>query len=118
MLRGVNDRFYYALRDDGAASDTLYCLNIEYGENEKLKDKETGEAYLMLIAINESIPAPYTGEILALELDPLNDIDVESLHHDNTILDEWEDKMDYIYLIDGRLNLFKLCLHRECENVF
>ena len=55
---------------------------------------------------------------MALELDPLNDNDVESLHHDNDIKDEWEDKKDLIYLIDGRHNLFKLSIHRECDSVF
>ena len=61
----------------------------------------------------EAIPAAYTGEIIAFELDPLNTNDVESYYHDNTTLDEWQDKIDRIYLIDGRLNLFKLELQRE-----
>ena len=28
MLRGLSDKFYYALRDDGAASDTLAVLKF------------------------------------------------------------------------------------------
>ena len=100
MLRGLRDKFYYALRDDGAASDSLMQLDfmIEKGK---------------LIHSNEPIPAAYTGEILALELDPLNANDVESYYHDNEQLDVWNDKFDQIYLIDGRLNLIKIALERE-----
>ena len=100
MLRGLSDKFYYALRDDGAASDSLAVLKFS------IKDEK-------LTYENESIPAAYTGEILAFELDPLNTNDVESYYHDNKLLDEWQDKLDRIYLIDGRLNLFKLELQRE-----
>ena len=28
MLRGLSDKFYYALRDDGAASDTLAVVKF------------------------------------------------------------------------------------------
>ena len=28
MVRGLNDKFYYALRDDGAASDSLAVLKF------------------------------------------------------------------------------------------
>ena len=43
MLRGLSDKFYYALRDDGAASDTMQVVkfSFEYDEsnqsNKKLK---------------------------------------------------------------------------------
>ena len=95
VIRGLNDNFYYALRDDGAASDSLFRLKIELEDGE-LVDK------------HEVIAAPCTGEILALELDPLNSNDVESFYHDNANLDEWKDKLDRIFIIDGRLTLFKL----------
>ena len=36
MLRGLNDKFYYALRDDGAASDTLYKLAIEFDKDHSI----------------------------------------------------------------------------------
>ena len=100
MLRGLSDKFYYALRDDGAASDTLSKIKFSV---------EKGK----LVYLDESIPAAYTGEILAFELDPIHTNCVESLYHDNTKLDEWQDKLDRIFLIDGRLNLFKLELQRE-----
>ena len=102
VLRGLNDNFYYALRDDGAASDSVFLLKfiIKNGKFE---------------FIDDVIPAPSTGEILALELDPLNSNDVESYYHDNDNLDEWKDKLDRIYIIDGRMTLFKLCLEREVK---
>ena len=76
MLRGLSDKFYYALRDDGAASDTLSKIKFSV-ENRKL------------VHLDEPIPAAYTGEILAFELDPLHTNCVDSLYHDNTKLDEW-----------------------------
>lgn len=54
---------------------------------------------------------------MALELDPLNSNDIESYHHDNDSLDEWQDKLDRIWIIDGRLNLFKLQLEREVRTI-
>ena len=102
MLRGLRDKFYFALRDDGAASDSLQVFDFFVNDKGSLEH------------ISEPIPAPYTGEILALELDPLNTNDVESYYHDNELKDEWYDKFDRIYLIDGRLNLFQLSLEREC----
>ena len=100
VLRGLNDNFYYAMRDNGAASDSLYLLKFE------IKDGR-------LEGTSEVIAAPCTGEILALELDPQITNDVESFYHDNDMLDEWKDKTDQVYVIDGHLNLFKLCLERE-----
>ena len=105
MLRGLRDKFYFALRDDGAASDSLQVFDFFVNEKGSLEH------------ISEPIPAPYTGEILALELDPLNTNDVESYYHDNELKDEWYDKFDRIYLIDGRLNLFQLSLERECRTL-
>ena len=76
VLRGVSDRIYYALRDTGAASDSLNVIKF------RVKDQA-------LTYVNEAIPAPYTGEILAFEMDPLNSNDVESYYHDNENLEEW-----------------------------
>ena len=106
MLRGLSDKFYYALRDDGAVSDALAVLkfSIKYDESNQSKKKLKFDKY--------TIPAAYTGEILAFELDPLHTNDVESYFHDNTALDEGQEKIDRIYLIDGRLNLFKLELQK------
>ena len=42
----------------------------------------------------EQINAPYNGEILSFEMDPLNSNDVESYFANNEILDEWQDKDD------------------------
>ena len=112
MLRGLRDKFYFALRDDGAASDSLQVFDFDVEE-----EKIDGVIYNLLKATSEPIPAPYTGEILALELDPLNSNDVESYYHDNEAKDEWYDKFDRIYLIDGRLNLFQLSLERECKTL-
>ena len=78
MLRGISNRFYYALRDDGAASDSLHVIKFKVCDESKT-----------LKCFSEAIPAPYTGEILALEMDPLNSNDVESYYHDNENLEEW-----------------------------
>ena len=104
MLRGLSDHFYYALRDDGAASDALFVIKF-YLDLEKCK----------ITYKNEAISAAITGEILAFEMDPLNTNDIESHYHDNDNLEEWEDKIDRIFLIDGRLNLFKFQIERECR---
>ena len=103
-MRGLNDNFYFALRDDGAASDSLFHMKFLFNP------KKHGSKIKVL---QEGIPAPCTGEILALELDPLNSNDVENYYHDNDNLDEWKDKLDKVFVIDGRLTLFKLCLERE-----
>ena len=83
MLRGLNNRFYFALRDPGAASDALHVLSFT-------TDSDTQK----VAVINEPIPAAYTGEILSFELDPLNSNDIESYHQDNDIEDGWLDKLD------------------------
>ena len=81
MLRGLSDHFYYALRDDGAASDALFCIKF-YVDEDKCK----------MTYKNEPISAAITGEILAFEMDPLNTNDIESQFHDNDNMEEWEDK--------------------------
>ena len=87
MLRGLSDKFYYALRDDGAASDTLAVVKF-FVEKKDVEGNDGIEIKLLQFSV-ESIPAAYTGEIIAFELDPLNTNDVESYYHDNTTLDEW-----------------------------
>ena len=58
--------------------------------------------------------ADFTGEILALELDPLNSNDVYSPAYADEMLNADEDRLDRIYLIDNDLNLIKFRLEREC----
>ena len=65
MFRGLADTFYYALRDESAVSDALTKIKF-------VVEKE------ILIAKTEVITYPGTGEILALELDPLNSNDIDS----------------------------------------
>ena len=64
MIRGINDEFYYALKAKGSVGDSLHSVKISM-EDEKM------------IVSDENVPAPYTGEILALELDPFLTNDVE-----------------------------------------
>ena len=78
VLRGLQDHFYFALRDDGAASDSLHVVKFHYNEDAREFDIK-----------NESIPAAYTGEILAFEMDSSITNDVESYYHDNSNLEEW-----------------------------
>ena len=74
VLRGLNDEFYYALKDKGNVGDSLRCIKVNLIDNElKLTD--------------ENIPAPYTGQILALELDPFHTNDIEA-HVDQSEVEE------------------------------
>ena len=67
MRRGINDDFYFARSDEGACSDSLNVLKIT-AEGSKL------------ICTTKQLAGPFNGAILALELDPLNNNDVESSH--------------------------------------
>ena len=65
MFRGLHDTFYYALRDESAVSDALTKIKFTVEKD-------------ILIPKTEVITYPGTGEILALELDPLNSNDIDS----------------------------------------
>lgn len=104
VLRGLNDNFYFARRDDGATSDSLFHLKF------RVNPKKHGSKIKIL---QEGITAPCIGMIIALELDPLNSNDIENFQQDNDYLDEFKDKVDIVYVIDGRLTLFKLSIERD-----
>ena len=53
------------------------------------------------------------GKILALEIDPLCTNDIKSIEHQN--LEECEDRIDNIFVIDSRLNLFKFKIEQKCK---
>ena len=100
MFRGLDDTFYYALRDESAVSDAL--TRIKY-----IVEKE------YLIAKTDVITYPGTGEILALELDPLNSNDIDSRQLYEASANKEKGKDDRLYLIDGQLNLFKLVIEER-----
>ena len=68
MLRGLKDYIYFIRKDEsGTGSDSIQLLKTsvdKYGLKTKI----------------EIATAPYSGEILAFELDPLNSNDVESFY--------------------------------------
>ena len=77
MLRGLKDYIYFIRKDEsGTGSDSIQLLKTsvdKYGLKTKI----------------EIATAPYSGEILAFELDPLNTNDVESFYQDNENMEEW-----------------------------
>ena len=56
---------------------------------------------------------PYHGSILAYELDPLNNNDIESVYQENDIEEEWKDKIDNLFIIDEKLNMYKVQIIRK-----
>ena len=77
MLRGLKDYIYFIRKDEsGTGSDTIQLLKTSV-DRHGLKTKI------------EIATAPYSGEILAFELDPLNTNDVESFYQENENMEEW-----------------------------
>ena len=77
--RGLQDTIYFVRKD--SSGDTIHYIKVI------VEDKK-------LVVTIEQINAPYNGEILSFEMDPLNSNDVESYFANNEILDEWQDKDD------------------------
>ena len=103
MLRGLKDYIYFIRKDEsGSGSDSIQLLKTSV-DRHGLKTKI------------EIATAPYSGEILAFELDPLNTNDIESFYQENENMEEWQDKDDQIFLIDQNFVMFKLKVDRECE---
>ena len=102
MLRGLSDKFYFSKKDEITGNDNLMGLKIS------LNKQGTFELTSWVMV------ADFTGEILALELDPLNSNDVYSPAYADEMLNADEDRLDRIYLIDNDLNLIKFRLEREC----
>ena len=104
-MRGLNDDFYFVVKDKHSASDSLRKLSIT---TEKL-----GNCLKPKI---EQLLAPYSGEILALELDPSNTNDVKT--HEEEDLDSVDQQeralaQDNLYLIDTKLVLYHLKIVKE-----
>lgn len=104
MFRGLNDTFYYALRDESAVSDALTQIKFQCVRE-------------ILVAKTEVITYPGTGEILALELDPLNSNDIDSRQLYEASNNKEKTKNDLLFLIDGQLNLFKLVIEERESKV-
>ena len=102
-MRGMSDHFYYALRDENAARDELFAIKfyVDQEESKMMFKKELISAAMI------------KGEILSFEIDPLCTNDIESIEHEN--LEECKDIIDKIFIIDSRLNLFKVQIERKCK---
>lgn len=103
FLHGYNDYFYFAIRDDGSQGDTFHELTTYLDKSEDTARIKTKVRQIF---------GPYTGEIIAFELDPLNSNDVSSLN----FMDQKQKnqgKANQIYLIDQRLKLFKLIIEEK-----
>ena len=72
MQRDFFNDFYFAVRDDSSSGDTLNQLKV-WLESDEIKFK------------TESLYAPYMGDIVALEMDPLgsNDFSTNSQQAQN-----------------------------------
>ena len=67
VIRGLNDDFYFVVKDKRSSSDSLRKLSITSEEN----------ADCLKPSI-DTVPAPFSGEILALELDPAHTNDLKT----------------------------------------
>ena len=68
-----------------------------------------------LVCQPKQLSGPYSGAIIAFEFDPLNSNDIETAQQENDKEEEWQDKDDKIFVIDGNLTLFKVVISRDCE---
>ena len=103
MQRDFFNDFYFAVRDDSSSGDTLNQLKV-WAESDEIKFK------------TESIYAPYMGDIVALEMDPLgsNDFSTNSQQKGNELritTSTWINKM---FIMDRKLNLYKMQIDKEC----
>ena len=90
MFRCLHDNIIFARKDNEGSQDSIQLTKITVQDGK------------LLNIIPEIISAPYVGEILSLELDPLLTTDVESYSQDSS---ECTDKSDRIFVIDSRMNL-------------
>ena len=88
VLRGVRDHFYIA-QSNGKATQLLL---VKFDLNLKETKKQIYESE----------------EILAVEIDSSLTIDVEHPSHEDSNPEEWEGKLDQLFLLDGEANLLKL----------
>ena len=101
MQRGINDDFYFVRNDKGGQSDSLMRVKVKVDSHE-------------LVWESQQLSAPFLGRIMALELDPLNNNDIEKPQQINWE-DDWQDKHDKIFLIDENKSFFKASIARDCE---
>ena len=75
LIHGTKNTFYFALRDESAASDSLhvikFALTKEEKEGKESSNEETDDGDSYLTHYIYSVSYPGTGEILALESNPL-----------------------------------------------
>ena len=98
------DQIYFVRKDRGASSDSLNKVKV-YAEH--------GHLFYQTIQLQ----GPYHGSILACEMDPLNNNDIESVYQENDIEEEWKDKIDIMFIIDESLTLFKVQIIRTVSEV-
>ena len=68
-----------------------------------------------LVLQKTTIPGPFSGNIIAFELDPRNTKDIELLSQANEDFEEWQDKDEQIFVIDEKYLMYHCYLERECE---
>ena len=66
MIRGIHNKFYFALRDESAASDALNVIKFSMSKEE---NEDGTEKELCLNWHSLAVNYPGSGEILALESD-------------------------------------------------
>ena len=60
---------------------------------------------------------PISGAIVAFELDPMTNNNIEKPQQLNMV-DDWKDKNDKMFLIDERSKLFKFEIGRDSELIY
>ena len=96
MLRGVQDNFYYVLKDDiSKDGEKFYLIRLKLELNNDGRFERKTKTVCS------------TGEIFVFEMDSSITNDVESVYHDYDTPHERKGKLDRIFLIDGYLNLIK-----------
>ena len=102
MVRGQKNSFFMAVRDQNMESDALIEVII------KLNNKTNKGG---LFVDPKKVSVAYSGQILALELDPLDYYDYNPDHKIDANVGY--DQVDQVYIIDGKLNLIKVGIERE-----
>ena len=101
VIRGIKNDYFFAIKDTSAKIDTLCKLSVI-----TKTERKTGEKFMEWNEVR--LAANHSGEIMALEMDPLCTKDQDC--YENADDEFGNQKVDKLYLIDSKLSLFKLAI--------
>lgn len=124
-IRGLSNSFYISVRDPNTG-DTLFKFSAFLEKYKQSDGESTGNATQLgrttttfsaerLAWRMDKIPSPHSGQIMALEIDPLDYNDYDPYEIDDHELGH--EKTDQIYVIDQRFTLIRLGIGRETSIV-